>query len=85
MGRGSPIIWLAWSPDLNMFNYFVWGHIKDLIEHIRSDNEAEMREAILATFNTITLEIAYRLTRNIIRRAEICLREREKHFEQFLH
>jgi len=37
-----------------------------------------MREAILATFNTITLEIAYRVTRNIIRRAEICLQEREK-------
>lgn len=85
MGRGGPIIWPARSPDLNVLDYFVWGYIKDLVEHRRDGTEAEVREEILAAFNTITPEMAYRATRNIIRRAELCLRERGRHFEQYLH
>ena len=85
MGRGGPIIWPARSPDLNVLDYFLWGYIKGLVEHRRDGTEAEVREAILAAFNTITPEMAYRSTRNIIRRAELCVRERGRHFEQFLH
>jgi len=85
IGRGGPIIWPAGSPDLNVLDFFVWGYIKDLIEHRRDSGEAEVREAILAAFTTITPEMAYHATRNIIRRAELCLRERGRHFEQFLH
>jgi len=47
--------------------------------------EDEIREAILAAFNAITPEMAHRATRNIARRADFCLRERGRHFEQFLH
>ncbi|EGI59615.1 hypothetical protein G5I_12233 [Acromyrmex echinatior] len=57
MGRDDPIIWPARSPDLNVLDYFIWGHIKDLVEHIRNGTETEAREA---TFNTITLEMAHR-------------------------
>jgi len=85
MGRGGPIHWPARSPDLNVLDYFVWGHVKDLIEHRRDGNEDEIREAILAAFNAITPEMAHRATRNIARRADFCLRERGRHFEQFLH
>jgi len=35
MGQGGPIIWPARSPDLNVLDYFVWGHIKALVEHVR--------------------------------------------------
>jgi hypothetical protein len=84
MDRDGPIILPAQSPDLNVLDYFVWGHLKHLIEYRRDGTEAEVREAILA-FNTITPEMAYRATRNITRRAELCLRERGRHFEQFLY
>ncbi|XP_071640881.1 uncharacterized protein [Temnothorax longispinosus] len=85
MDRGGPIIWPARSPDLNVLDYFVWGYIKDLVEHRRGGTEAEVREEILAAFGTITPEMAHRSTRNIIRRAELCIREGGRHFEQFLH
>ena len=45
--------------------FFVWGHIKNLVEHTRDGTEAEAREAILATFNTVTPEMALSATRNI--------------------
>ncbi|KAL6421073.1 hypothetical protein ACFW04_013597 [Cataglyphis niger] len=83
--QGGPIIWLTRSSDLNVLDYFVWGHIKNLVEQRRNGTETEIREAILADFNTITPEMAYRATCNIIRRAEFSLQERGRHFEQFLY
>jgi len=85
MGRGGPILWPARSPDLNVLDYFLWGHIKSLVDHMRDGTEAEAREAILAAFDTITPEMAYRASRNINRRAELCLQNRGGHFEQLLH
>jgi len=85
MGRGGPILWPARSPDLNVLDYFLWGHIKSLVDHMRDGTEAEAREAILAAFDTITPEMAYRASRNISRRAELCLQNRGGHFEQLLH
>ncbi|KAJ8893412.1 hypothetical protein PR048_006003 [Dryococelus australis] len=31
IGRGGPISWPARSPDLTPLDYFLWGHIKDVI------------------------------------------------------
>jgi len=85
MGRGGSIHSPARSPDLNVLDYFVWGHVKDVIEHKHDGHEDEIRETILAAFNAITPEIAHRATRNIARRVDFCLRERGRQFKQFLH
>lgn len=85
MGRGGPIAWPARSPDLNVLDFFVWGHIKSLIEQRRNGGENLVREAIVAAFHTITPDMAHRATRDIVRRAEFCIREGGRHIEQFLH
>ncbi|XP_032689036.1 uncharacterized protein LOC116852618 [Odontomachus brunneus] len=84
MGRGGPITWPARSPDLNVLDYFVWGYVKASVEHRRDGNEDEVREAIVAAFNTITPDMAHRATQQIIRRAELCLQAEGSHFEQLL-
>jgi len=76
VGRGGPIIWPARSPDLNVLDFFVWGYIKNLIEQRRNDTENEVREAIVAAFNTITPNMAHRATRDIIRRIRLYTRGR---------
>jgi len=85
MGRNGPITWPARSPDLNVLDFFVWGHIKRLVEDRRQGTENEIREAIVAAFGTIMPDMAHRATRDIVRRAELCIREGGRHFEQFLH
>ncbi|XP_036139970.1 uncharacterized protein LOC118644749 [Monomorium pharaonis] len=85
MGRGGPIAWPPRSPDLNVLDYFVWGHIKTKVEHMRERGEAEVREAISAVFQTITPDMIRRATQQIVRRAELCLETQGKHFEQLLH
>ena len=85
MGRGGPITWPARSPDLNVLDYFVWDHIKDLIEHRRDGLEFdEVRDEIIAAFNIITSDM-HHATRQIVRRAELCSQARGRHFEQLLH
>lgn len=85
MGRGGPIHWPARSPDLNVLDFFLWGHVKAQIENRRNGTEMEVREAIVAAFETITPDMADRATHDLIRRAEMCVREGGGHFEQFLH
>ncbi|KAL6438755.1 hypothetical protein ACFW04_004628 [Cataglyphis niger] len=66
--------WLGRGPaqlsNLNVLDYFVYNFIINLVEYRRDGTEAEVRKAILAVFNTITLEKAYSATHYIIRRAE---------------
>jgi len=52
---------------------------------MRDSSEDEVRDAILAAFNTITPDMVQRATQQIVRRAELCLQARGKHFEQLLH
>jgi len=59
MDRGGPITWPARSPDLNVLDYFVWDHIKDLIEYRRNGLEHEVRNE-MAAFNTITPDMVQR-------------------------
>jgi len=68
-----------------VLDYFVWGYIKALVEHTRDRNENEAREAIIAAFNNITPDMAHRATQQIVRRAELCLQARGRHFEHLLH
>ena len=84
MGRGDPIIWPPRSPDLNVLDYFVWGYIKSLVEHRRDGTEQEVREAIVAAFDTITPDMTERATQNIIQRVDACIQEGGSHFEQLL-
>lgn len=85
IGRGGPINWPARSPDLNVLDYFIWGHIKAAVEHCRDGTENQVRNAIIAAFNTITPDMAQRATRQIVRRADLCLQARGRHFEQLLN
>ena len=31
LGRGSPVVWPPRSPNLNLFNYYLWGHLKSMV------------------------------------------------------
>jgi len=54
IGRGSPIVWQARSPDLNVLDYFVWGYVKAAVAHKRDGTQNEVRDEIIAALQTIT-------------------------------
>lgn len=56
------------SSDLNILNFFVWGYIKNLIEHRLNDRENKVWKVF---FNTITPDIAHSASRDTVRRATL--------------
>jgi len=50
IGQGGPIAWPTRSSDLNVLDFFMWGHIKNLVENRRNGTENEARQAFVAAF-----------------------------------
>lgn len=86
IGRGGPVHWPARSPDLNPLDFFLWGHIKSLVYETRINTEEELIAKVLAACTQIQTMpgIFQRVRTSMNRRAQLCLEQNGKHFEQFL-
>ena len=86
LGRGGPVEWPARSPDLNPCDFFLWGHLKDLVYQTEVPDVEELRRRIIHGCQTIreTPGIFQRVRESFVRRANVCLNAGGEHFEQFL-
>jgi hypothetical protein len=57
IGRGGPRNWPARSPDLNPLDFFLWGHVKNVVYRHPVDTEEQLRGRIHEAFATITPEM----------------------------
>lgn len=53
IGRGGPIAWPPRSPDLTPLDFYLWGHVKQLVYNTICDTEMEMRDRIVMVFNNL--------------------------------
>jgi hypothetical protein len=53
IGRGGPIAWPPRSPDLNILDFFLWGHLKSLVYLSQANNVKTLRNRIVAGFQTV--------------------------------
>jgi len=83
IGRGGPIVWQARSPDLNVLDYFVWGYVKAAVEHKRDGIQNEVRDEIIAAFQTITSDSLCNAVNFLERRT--LLASARKAFRALLH
>ena len=86
IGRGGPQAWSPRSPDLNMLDYFLWGHLKSLVYTTPVNTVEELRDRIVESCNTIrnTPGIFQRVRESLNRRLEACVNVDGGHFQQFL-
>ena len=86
IGRGGPVSWPPRSPDLNPLDYYLWGHVKDLVYATPIEHEAELMPRITAAFDSVRNEpeVLERVMENMNKRVILCLYERGQHFEQVL-
>ena len=75
IGREGPIAWPARSPDCNPLDFFLWGHLKTLVYRQPVPNVEELRERIVAGFQTVrdTPGILERVRQSMRRRMEACI------------
>ena len=57
IGGGSPIAWPAHSPDIILYDFFVWGFIKDIIYKTKVRSIIDLQEYINRAFHHVTPEI----------------------------
>lgn len=88
IGNNGPILWPARSPELNMMDFYFWGHLKTLVYNDAPiENLQELRQKIINGCNHIrnnNNEIFPFVRQNLLKRCELCIRFDGQHFEQFL-
>lgn len=43
IGRGGPVQWPARSPDLTPLDFYLWGHVKDLVYQTEPTSETDLK------------------------------------------
>jgi hypothetical protein len=76
-------IWPACSPDLNPYDFFFWGCLKDRVYNINPRVE-ELKENIHREIANISAEQLQRVNQNLFCRCEECLHVEGQHFHHLL-
>jgi hypothetical protein len=85
-GRGGPITWPPHSPDLTPLNFFLWGHMQNLVYETPVETQHDFVARIAAAAGTIREMpgIFLRVQHNTARRCRTCSEVGGSHFEQLL-
>jgi hypothetical protein len=77
IGRNGPVLWPARSPDINPCDFFLWGHLKQIVY-----------ETPVNTVEELTAESIRRnsdmLEASMARRAQACIDNGGRHFEHLI-
>lgn len=86
IGRNGPVLWPARSPDLNPCDFFLWGHMKQLVYSTPVHTQEELRARVENAAEAIrnNRDMLSRVRDSITRRAQACLNNNGMHFEQLL-
>ncbi|KAJ4431746.1 hypothetical protein ANN_20350 [Periplaneta americana] len=86
IGRGGPVQWPARSPDLNPLDFYLWGHLKQLVYGADIPDQETLHRRVMEACETIRHHpgVFERVRQSIIRRVHACLEARGGHFEHWL-
>lgn len=84
IGRLGPISWPPRSPDLNPLDFFLWGHLKNIVYHTPVESIQDLEARIMRAVNTVTPEMLNNVKRSMVRRARLCIQQGGQTFEHLL-
>ena len=86
IGRGGPVAWPPWSPDLTLLYYYLWGHMKTLVYETKVDSRAALCHRIFAAAEHIRNhpDNTVSAARSVLMHAGNCIATGGGHFEQLL-
>lgn len=84
IGRRGTIEWPARSPDMTPLDFFLWGHIKNLVYKNRPQNIEELQERIRHEIHSIPRNILLDSLQNFIQRIHYCQEVNGEHFEHLI-
>lgn len=86
IGNGGPVACPPRSPDLNPLDFYLWGHMKQLVYQVEITNREQLIQRIINASHVIRNDpnFVQRITRSLVRRCEACILAEGGYFEQFL-
>lgn len=86
IGRGGPVAWPPRSPDLTCLDFFLWGHMKQLVYETVVETEEDLVARITVAADAIAdmPGIFERTRQSMVRRCTACIQANGRAFEQFL-
>jgi hypothetical protein len=73
------------SPDLTPLDYYLWGHMKEMVYKDNPQTIDELKTSITSAIQNINPEIPKRVFNNMNKRAQMCINAQGGHFEHLLH
>jgi inhibitor of nuclear factor kappa-B kinase subunit alpha len=77
-------LWPARSPDLNPYDFYLWGNLKDKVYSNNPHTFVELKQSICETISSVEVSELKLVQNNIFKRLEACLRAEGRHFEHLL-
>lgn len=84
IGRRGPIEFPPRSPDLTPLDFYLWGHLKNVVYRRRPATLAALREEIEAACAAIAEDTFANVTRTVVERTQKCIDADGEHFEHLL-
>ena len=82
----TDFVWAPYSPDLNPLDFFLWGHLKDIVYRECPQTVQELKDLIVDSIQMIDQDKA--LCRRVIghfqRRLNVCVERGGRHLEHVL-
>lgn len=82
IGRFGPVPWPARSPDLTPMDFYLWGRIKEEVYKDEPRSPHDLQEKITAFCRSLPRREVLKATRDVVRRAQLCIGVDGGHFEQ---
>ncbi|GBM10114.1 hypothetical protein AVEN_92931-1 [Araneus ventricosus] len=73
--------WPPYSPDLNTCDFFLWGHVKDLVYKKKSADLISLKRTITDSFASIRRKTLELVTDNFATGLRYCITSDGSHFE----
>lgn len=84
IGRRGAIEWPARSPDMTPLDFFLWGHIKNLVYKNRPQNIEDLQQRIMHEISSIAPNILLDTLQNFVHRIHYCQEVNGGHFEHLI-
>lgn len=76
--------WPPRSPDLSPPDFFLWAYLKNFVFTEAVESVEDLKQRITAGIATITPKMLRNVSRNLVKRAQICRSAQGGHFQHFL-
>ena len=84
IGNRGVVLWPARSPDLAPHDFFLWGHLKDLVYKTPPNDINLLRQSLERTMDRVPGRIIQRAINKVPERIQMCIQQQGHLFEHLI-